>query len=69
MFSFTKHRYTFYVIALILFVGSLLTPFLLKLNLGIDMTGGMQIEYSVTGGDIDAIIAKTKSEILETVRG
>jgi preprotein translocase subunit SecF len=47
MFSFVKNRYTFYAIALTLLVLSLLSPFLTRLNMGIDMTGGMQIEYSV----------------------
>lgn len=49
MFSFVKNRYTFYAIALVLMVGSLLSPFFTRLNLGIDMTGGIQVEYSVSG--------------------
>ncbi len=49
MFSFTKNRFRFYTIAGILIVLSLLAPFLLPggINLGIDMTGGIQIEYAV----------------------
>lgn len=48
MFSFVKNRYTFYIIAASLFLLSLLSPLLLRLNMGIDMTGGMQIEYTTT---------------------
>jgi preprotein translocase subunit SecF len=68
MFSFVKNRYTFYAIALTLLILSLLSPLILGLNEGIDMTGGMQIEYSVEKGDITAIIEKTKSALLEASR-
>lgn len=68
MFSFVKNRYYFYVIALGLLVISLLAPFLFKLNLGIDMTGGIQIEYTVSAGDIDAIIATTKDKLVDTAK-
>ena len=50
MFSFTKNRFRFYTVAIILSAIALLAPLLLKLNLGIDMTGGIQIEYSTTEG-------------------
>ncbi len=66
-FSFVKNRYTFYVIALALLLLSLLSPFFVRLNLGIDMTGGMQIEYSVASGDIEMIIEDTRDNILKTV--
>lgn len=68
MFSFVKNRYTFYAIALILLVLSLLSPFFTRLNMGIDMTGGMQIEYSVTGGDIESLITETREKTIEAVR-
>lgn len=57
MFSFTKNRFRFYTIAGILIVLSLLAPFLLPggINLGIDMTGGIQIEYAVDWGDNKAV--------------
>lgn len=51
MFSFTKNRFKFYGIALGLSLISLAAPFVLGVNLGIDMTGGIQIEYNTTGGD------------------
>lgn len=68
MFSFVKNRYTFYAIALSLFVLSLLSPLFLRLNLGIDMTGGIQIEYTVAGGDIESIINDTRSNTIEAIR-
>ncbi len=48
-FDFIKNRVVFYAIALTLFVGSLITPFIFPINLGIDMTGGTQTEYDYTG--------------------
>lgn len=51
MFSFTKNRYKFYAIAGILSLISLVAPFVLGVNLGVDMTGGIQIEYSTSNGD------------------
>ncbi len=70
MFSFTKNRFYFYAVAFWLLVLSLLAPLFLKLNLGIDITGGIQIEYTVDKWDIwtllankDAILAKTKESL------
>jgi preprotein translocase SecF subunit len=68
MFSYTKHRFSFYAIALGLLVISLAAPFVLKLNLGIDMTGGMQIEYTVENGDIESIIGQTKEKVITISR-
>lgn len=68
MFSFVKNRYKFYAIALTLLVLSLLSPFFTRLNMGIDMTGGMQIEYSVATGDIESIITETREKTIESVR-
>jgi preprotein translocase subunit SecF len=48
MFSFTKNRFAFYAVAVGLLIISIILPFVMKLNLGIDMTGGIQIEYKVT---------------------
>lgn len=67
MFSFVKNRYTFYTIALTLLILSLLSPFFTRLNMGIDMTGGMQIEYSVASGDIESMITETREKTIETV--
>lgn len=60
MFSFVKNRYTFYAIALTLLILSLLAPFLTRLNMGIDMTGGTQIEYTVNKGNVANIISMTR---------
>lgn len=67
MFSFTKNRFKFYTVAIILSVISLAAPFLLKLNLGIDMTGGIQIEYSTNGADTTTtqVAAKQLAETLK----
>lgn len=56
MFSFTKNRFRFYAVAGVLTVLSILSPFLLPggINLGIDMTGGIQIEYAVNSGNAKA---------------
>lgn len=68
MFSFTKNRYTFYTIAASLTLLSILSPFFIRLNLGIDMTGGIQIEYTVKNGNVESIIEKTRTSVLENVR-
>lgn len=70
MFSFVKKRQQFYVIALILTSISLVSPFLFGVNLGIDMTGGIQIEYRVDGGDATAAEKATKAfaqEVKKTI--
>lgn len=71
MFSFTKNRFRFYTFAWVLSVISLLAPFVLGVNLGIDMTGGIQIEYNVSTGDemtaeknADTLAEKLKKETL-----
>jgi preprotein translocase subunit SecF len=46
MFSFVKNRFTFYAVALGLMAFSLISPWIFGVNLGIDMTGGIQIEYA-----------------------
>ena len=61
MFSFTKNRFKFYTVAIILSVISLAAPFILKLNLGIDMTGGIQIEYNSDTSDTTAVESAAKS--------
>lgn len=47
MFSFVKNRFYFYALAFGLFIFSLVSPWIVGLNQGIDMTGGIQIEYNV----------------------
>lgn len=68
MFSFVKNRFNFYAVAWVLFLLSLLSPLFLTLNMGIDMTGWMQIEYSVASGDVDSIIEETRANTIEAVR-
>ena len=72
MFSFTQNRYSLYAVAFGLFLVSLLSPLFLNLNLGIDITGGIQVEYKVDKGSIDtllankdAIVAKAKASLDE----
>ena len=47
--DYIKHRFSFYFVALALFAGSLVLPFVIPINLGIDMTGGTQSEFQYTG--------------------
>lgn len=68
MFSFTKHRFKFYVVAIIMLALSLLSPVLVpKMNMGIDITGGIQVEYAVNSGSVDAVVSQ-KDAILERVK-
>lgn len=67
MFSFIKNRKAFYVLALILIVASLLAPWGLGVHQGIDMTGGIQIEYSAGKLSKNAILSKLKSGLVESV--
>lgn len=65
MFSFTKNRFKFYTVATVLTIISIASPFLLGMNLGIDMTGGIQIEYSVDSGDVNASRIETLKDAEE----
>ncbi len=67
MISFIQKRSVFYAIAGILVLISVLAPSIFKLNLGIDMTGGTQAEYSIQSGSVDDMVAlaKTTSEELK----
>ncbi len=65
MFSFTQNRFRFYTVAIVLMVLSIASPFLLGVNLGIDMTGGIQIEYAVDWGDAKAAQESAKNAALE----
>jgi preprotein translocase subunit SecF len=68
MFSFVKNRFYFYAIAFGLFVFSLATPWIFTLNEGIDMTGGIQIEYSIEGATVDSTIKSLKDTIIPMVK-
>ena len=67
MFSFVQNRFRFYAVAIGLTVFSLISPWIFGINLGIDMTGGIQVEYSVENGDVASGIenAKTIAHTLE----
>ena len=67
MFSFVQNRFKFYSIAIGLMIFSLLSPWIFGVNLGIDMTGGIQVEYHVETGNVDATeaLAKTYAEEIE----
>jgi preprotein translocase subunit SecF len=67
MFSFTQNRFKFYTVAVGISLISLLAPFVLGMNLGIDMTGGIQIEYTTQGGNIDTI-EKTAKEYASEIK-
>lgn len=57
--DFIKSRFMYYGFALVLLLISLGAYIILPLNLGIDMTGGVQMEYKYTQGNLD--IATIKS--------
>ncbi len=67
MFSFIKNRKAFYVLALVLIVASFLAPWGLGVHQGIDMTGGIQIEYSAGKLSKDTVLSKLKSGLVESV--
>ena len=68
MFSFVQNRFYFYAIAFGLFFFSLATPWIFSLNQGIDMTGGIQIEYSIEGVTMDSTIQTLKEKIIPNVK-
>ncbi len=68
MFSFVQNRFYFYTIAFGLFLFSLATPWIIGLNQGIDMTGGIQIEYSVDGVSGESVVKSLKEGIIPGVK-
>lgn len=50
--DFIKNRFAYYAVAVVLMVVSLVAPFLFPMNLGIDMSGGIQAEFD-TNAEID----------------
>ena len=65
MFSFVQNRFKFYTLAVGLMIFSLVSPWLFGTHKGIDMTGGIQIEYAVSG-DKETAISEAK-KIAETL--
>jgi len=57
--DFIKSRFMYYGFALVLVFISIGAYFTLPLNLGIDMTGGVQAEYDYTSGQVNIDAIKT----------
>ncbi len=57
--DFIKSRFMYYGFALVLVLVSLGAYLTLPLNLGIDMTGGVQAEYDYSVGQINIDTVKT----------
>lgn len=68
MYSFVKNRKTSYIIAITLFILSLLSPFILPFHQGIDLTGGVQAKYSVENADVEQIISETRHSLIENAK-
>lgn len=68
MYSFVKKRSYAYVVAITLFIFSLLAPFILPVHQGIDLTGWIQIEYSVNQGNSESILSQVKGAIVNSVK-
>lgn len=64
--DYIKHRFSYYYVAIALFVGSLALPFVLPIHLGIDMTGGTQSEFQYTGEfnktQVESVVSKVSSQ-------
>ena len=56
------------MVAGLLFIFSLLSPFILPFHQGIDLTGGVQAKYNVEGGNIDSVIEQTKNTFIPAVK-
>jgi len=65
MYSFVQNRFKYYTIASVLVAFSLISPWIFGLNQGIDMTGGIQIEYATEGGDDIALEKSARAYALE----
>ncbi|MBC7498413.1 protein translocase subunit SecF [Candidatus Gracilibacteria bacterium] len=68
MFSFVQHRFYFYAIAFGLFLFSIASPWIIGLNEGIDMTGGIQIEYALSGVSLKDTVISLKDSIIPISR-
>jgi preprotein translocase SecF subunit len=64
MFSFLQNRSTFYSIAIVLGIISLFALLFLPKNLGIDLTGGTQLEYECEASKCD--VEKVRS-VVDTI--
>lgn len=68
MFSFVKNRFLFYTIALVLVLISIILPFATKLNLGIDMTGGIQVEYKTSGVTAEKAMEMARNTLIDEAK-
>lgn len=64
MYSFVKNRKFAYILAGILFIFSIISPFILPFHQGIDLTGGVQVKYNVTNIDTEKVISETREKFI-----
>lgn len=64
--QFINHRKIFYTISSTLIVLSIAAFFFFPKNFGIDMTGGLQIEYTTPTMPSEEKLAAVKKEIVDT---
>ena len=64
MYSFVKNRKFAYILAAILFIFSVISPFILPFHQGIDLTGGVQVKYNVTNIDTEKVISETREKFI-----
>ncbi len=62
---FLANRKKFYLISALLFLFSFLVFFFVPKNYGIDMTGGIQIEYSVSNPVDESKLEEIREDILK----
>lgn len=66
--KFIQNRRTFYSISSILLILSVIAFLVFPKNLGIDMTGGIQVEYDVLSVPGQAALSEVKESFLEDYR-
>ena len=65
---FINQRKIFYTISSVAILSSLVVFVFAPKNFGIDMTGGLQIEYSTNEIPNEAKLAEVKEQIIETYK-
>lgn len=68
MFSFVKNRSKSYIVAWVLFIASILFPFILPIHQWIDLTWGIQMEYSTTNNQVENIVDTTKNIFFKNIK-
>ncbi len=66
--NFIKQRFAFYAVSVVAMIASLAIPFFIPLNLGIDMSGGIQAEYAFQGDFNKEKIVSEVSEVTKTIK-